>query len=104
MTCVKPARWPRFFVARLVCFKFLRWLRIANFIRVEIHEGECCAVFHLACPQFVQERPPASILLEIVSDRLDNKMWPASPQSITRWAMLIPAPATFACSFKSVTS
>ena len=27
-------------------------------------------------------------------------MCPASPQSITRCAMLIPAPAMFACSFK----
>ena len=31
-------------------------------------------------------------------------MCPASPQSITRFAKLIPAPAIFACSFKSMIS
>ena len=35
--------------------------------------------------------------------RFDNKMCPASPQSITRWATLIPMPAAFVRSFRSVT-
>ena len=38
-----------------------------------------------------------------VMKELEWELIPASPQSATRCAVLIPAPAILACSFKSVT-
>jgi len=43
------------------------------------------------------------ILLEVIGHMFGEEDVPASPQSITRCAMLIPAPATLACSFTSIT-
>ena len=59
-------------------------------------------MLRFAFAQVVQMGAPLTILFQVVSDTLDRRMCPASPQSITRWARLIPAPATLERSFTSV--
>lgn len=78
-------------------------LRVSQFRRVDVGNGNFCAVLDLELAQFVQQRPPETVLRQIFGHPFRTRMWPASPQSITRWAMLIPAPATLILSLTSLT-
>ena len=60
-------------------------------------------MFDLALTEFAQIVPPMTVLREVFRDPLRNEIVPGSPQSITRCAILIPAPATLERSFTSVT-
>src|SRR4030095_8123082 len=51
----------------------LEQLRIANFIRIEIHDRDTYSVFHFACAKIMQEWPPLLICFEIFGDMLGKE-------------------------------
>ena len=53
--------------------EFLRQLRIADFIGVEVHDRDAHAMFHFACAEIVQERSPLLVFFEIFGDMLGKK-------------------------------
>ena len=75
--------------------EFLRQLRIAELIVVKVHHRDAHAMFRFACAKIVQKRRHF-VFFEIFGDMFRKEDVPASPQSITRFAMLIPAPARLA--------
>src|SRR5438270_8365865 len=56
------------FLAWFLGFEFFWRVRIANFVRVEINDTEGCSMFYFADSQIVQQRPPPTVLFEIVRD------------------------------------
>ena len=85
--------------ARTAFFRFLKFFRqlwIADLVRKKIGNSNAHSVLHFTRAKIMQERSPTIVLFQIFSRCFDSRMCPASPHSITRWAMLIPAPATFA--------
>ena len=68
--------------------------RVADDIGKKIHHRNDDAVFHFAIAQVVQIRLPMPVL---------GQIFRYMPQSITRCAVLIPAPAMFSRLFTSAT-
>ena len=86
--------------------EFLRHLGVAKLLRVKIDDAQHARRVSLRIsPRSCKKRVANALNCSRSSaTRFERRMWPASPQSITRCAMLIPAPATFARSFTSTTS
>ena len=84
----------------------LRWkLAVSDAVSVEIDYRDRDTVLHFALTEIVQMRSPFRIIIDVVGHMLgEEDVSPASPQSITRCAKLIPAPAIFSCSFRLLTS
>jgi hypothetical protein len=85
-------------------FEFLRQVLAPYFAGVEIDHVELDAMFHLAFAEIVEMRLPALILAQVIRDAFREEDVSGIPQSITRCAMLIPAPATLIRSFTSCTT
>src|SRR5438552_10496291 len=83
---------------------FFRQLRIASFRIIEVDQLNPETVFNLALPRSCKQGRQRSSCSRSSATCFESKMWPASPQSMMRWAMLIPAPVTFMRLFTSITS
>ena len=82
---------------------FLWHLHIANLTVVQANHPHPQAVFYFAFAEISSGRQRSSCSRSSATC-LDSRMCPASPQSITRCAMLMPAPAMVARSLTSAIS
>ncbi len=63
----------------LQSLEFFWQLRIAHFIRVEVHDGDPRPMFHFADTKVVQERSPLFVFFQILGDVLGKENVPLVP-------------------------